>query len=371
MDRNFQDLLKRYNEGSVSPEEKKQIETWYLSLGEKPQSIDQEALSRHLAEGRNELQKIARPKRITPVWKRIAAAAAVLLIVAGIYLLRGTGDVSELQMTSIDSILPGEETAILRMTNGQDVDLKAMAVGTTFSQGGMEIVKLSTGGIQIKQFDVNPESIQPSIIRTPVGGEFEVTLPDGSLVKLNADSELKLLGGYNKEDRKIDLLGEAFFDVQKSTKPFIVNTANQKVTVLGTQFNIKAYANELNTTTRLLRGSVKVSNSTSGKEILMKPGDEVINRGHELMLSAMEKIEVDWVNREFVFNNKTAEELMNDIARWYNLEVVFEKPELKAKVFSGKVKRYAKFDKVMSILNATEAFDIEVEGRKVTIKEYN
>ncbi|MDR2285307.1 MAG: FecR domain-containing protein [Sphingobacterium sp.] len=366
MDRNFQDLLKRYNEGRVSPEEKKQVESWYLALGEKPKVINQDALLTQLEDGKQELQQLYRQNRVAPIWRRAVAVAAVLLVALGFYLTRGTDQESDLPLVSIDSIQPGEENAIFSMENGEALDLRTMVVGTKLNQGGVEIVKLATGGIQINQ--TGTATVQSSTIKTPRGGEFEVTLPDGSLVKLNADSELKLLAGYNKDNRRIDLSGEAFFDVQKSTKPFIVSTANQKVTVLGTQFNIKAYASEAETTTKLLRGSVKVSNNTSGKEVLMKPGDQVINRGDELLVSSKEKQQVDWVDKEFVFNEKTAEELMNDIARWYNLEVEFENEDLKNKRFTGSIARYSEFTKVIAVLEATEVLKFQLEGRKILVK---
>ncbi|TDQ75437.1 FecR family protein [Sphingobacterium yanglingense] len=366
MDPNLQDLLKRYNEGSASPEEKRQVEAWYLSIGEKPQLIDQEILLAHFSEGKHEIQQLYKTKRIRPVWKNIAAAAVVLVFIAGAYFMRGVDTASDSQLVAKDSIQPGEETAIFSMANGEELDLKAMVAGATLHQGGVEIVKLATGGIQINQ--TGADELQPSTIKTPKGGEFDITLPDGSLVKLNADSELKLLAGYNKADRRIDLSGEAFFDVQKSSKPFVVRTAKQKVTVLGTQFNIKAYASELETTTKLLRGSVKVSSNVSGKEVLMKPGDQIVNKNDELLLSSKEKQQIDWVDKEFVFNEKTAEELMNDIARWYNLEVEFENDELKTKRFTGRIERYSKLTKVIAVLEATEVLNFEIEGRKIIVK---
>lgn len=366
MDPNLHELLKRYNEGSASPEEKRQVEAWYLSIGQKPQSIDLGKLPLHFYEGKEEIQQLYKTKGIRPIWKNIAAAAVVLFFVAGAYLMNRSDKISNSQLVAIDSILPGEETAVFSVENGVDLDLKTMAAGTKLNQGGVEIIKLTTGGIKINQ--TGTDQVRASTIRTPRGGEFEITLPDGSFVKLNADSELKLLAGYNKDDRKIDLSGEAFFDVKKSNKPFIVSTTKQKVTVLGTQFNIKAYSSEAETITKLLRGSVKVSSSGTGKEVLMKPGDQVVNRNDELLISSKEQQQIDWVNKEFIFNEKTAEELMNDIGRWYDLEVEFENEELKEKRFTGSIPRYSKFTKVIAVLEATDAFKFEIDGRKIMIK---
>lgn len=368
MDPNFQDLLKRYNEGNVSPEEKRRVEAWYLSIGKTPTSIDADELSRYFSEGKDEIKLFYKTKRINPIWKSIAAAALVLILVAGAYFMKPSKETIDNPLVAIDSILPGEETATFRMASGQDLDLKSMVVGTKLNQGGMEIVKLATGGIQINQ--IGTDDVQSSSIKTPKGGEFTITLPDGSIVKLNANSELKFTAAYNREARKVDLTGEAFFDVQKSQKPFIVNTNDQKVTVLGTKFNIKAYPKEQETTTKLLRGSVKVNTTKSNKEILMKPGDHVVNRGDQLLLTSNDKIKVDWVDRQFVFNEKSAEELMNDIARWYNIEVEFENPELKTKSFTGSISRYSDFKKIIAVLSATEVFRFEVEGRKIIVKEY-
>lgn len=370
MDPNFQDLLKRYNEDNVSPEERKQVEIWYLSIGKKPASVDQDELSHHFIDGQAEIKQLYKRSVITPLRKMVAAAAAVLIFGAGLYFMNNLSDGPEQSLVVVDSIFPGQETAVLHTDDGNDVDLKIMKSGAKITQGNIEIEKLADGKIKINQLADATEITQANVIKTPKGGEFEVMLPDGSLVKLNAESALTFYSAYNKNDRKVDLSGEAFFDVQKSKKPFIVSTNDQRVTVLGTKFNIKAYPNELETTTKLLRGSVKVNSRNSNREVLMKPGDQVVNKGDELLLTTTEKLKVDWVDREFVFNEKPAEELMNDIARWYNVEVVFENPELKQKSFTGSISRYADFNKIIEVLSATEVFKFKVEGRKVIVKEF-
>lgn len=364
---NFQDILKKYNDGTANAEEKKRVETWYLSLGKDRQPSDHEEITANFKTGQQEIRKIYPQRFSINIWKASAAAAAVLLIL-GVYFAVSRFQLHHESLVLQDSITAGQEIALLQMDGGQEIDLKLLELDSSLMGNGIAIKKLTEGRIQISQLSDIPTKRVENIIRTPKGGEFEVLMPDSSLIKLNAASEVYFYSDYNVVDREVKLLGEAFFDIHKSSKPFVVHTTDQRVTVLGTQFNIKAYADEAETTTRLLHGSVKVNSNNSADEIVMKPGDILIHNGSVMHLTTQENPKVDWVNKEIVFNQKSAEQIMNDIARWYNVEVYFENSAIKKNTFSGTISRYTDFNKVLEVLEKTESLKFEVEGRKITVK---
>ena len=364
---NFQDMLKKYNDGTASAEERQRVEAWYLSLGKDRQPIRQEEITANFKTGQQEIRKLYPRHTRASLGKASAAAAAVLLII-GIYFGVNRFQAHQEAVALQDSITAGQEMALLQMEGGQKIDLKQLELDSSLTGNGMVIKKLTQGRIQISQFSDTPAKRTENVIRTPKGGEFEVLMPDNSLIKLNAASEVHFYSDYNIVNREVKLSGEAFFEIKKSGKPFVVHTTDQKVTVLGTQLNIKAYPDEAETTTKLLRGSVKVNSNNSAEEIVMKPGDLLLHKGSAMRLTAQENAKVDWVNKEIVFNEKSVEQIMNDIARWYNVEVYFENTALKNNTFSGTISRYTDFNKVLEVLEKTESLKFEVEGRKITIR---
>jgi len=365
MGQDLKEALRKYNNGTADEQEKKLVEQWYLSLqGDKPTA---EELDDALTQGQAGLKKLYRAKPL-PLYLKIAGIAAAIAIVFGIYRAAFHNNTSTDVLAARDSIVPGQEVALLKSDNNEEIDLRNMDLGSSFVDNGLEFKKSEEGKIKVQALPGSETKITQHLIRTPKGGEFEVELPDGSVVKLNAETELYFHSDYNSTNRQVRLSGEALFDIQKSTKPFIVSSATQKVTVLGTKFNIKAYPNEKETITKLLRGSVKVANNRSAEEVILKPGEQLINSNNKMILSTTANNKIDWDNSEFTFNTKSAEQIMNDIARWYNVEVVFENPELKNITYSGTISRYTDFNKVLEVLEKTGSLKFETEGRKITVR---
>lgn len=366
MEHNLKEALRRYNNGTANEQEKKLVEEWYLSLeGDNP---TEEEIETALIQGQAELKKLYPAKKTWPLYLKIASAAAAIALVFGIYLATIHRNAPSDTLAAQDNILPGQETALLRSGNNEEIDLRNMKPGSSFVDNGLEFQKSEEGKIKILALSAPEHNITEHLIRTPRGGEFEVELPDGSAVKLNAETELYFYSDYNNTNRQVRLSGEALFDIQKSTKPFIVSSATQNVTVLGTKFNIKAYTNEKETITKLLRGSVKVANNKTAEEIILKPGEQLVNTDNKMMLTTNANNKVDWENNEFIFTAKSAEQIMNDIARWYNVEVIFENTELKDITFTGSISRYTDFNKVLEVLQATGSLKFDIEGRKVIVR---
>lgn len=368
MKSNFQHVLKKYNDGTASDEEKAIIESWYLSLGQNSTPPNESEIESVFISGEQDIQQLYSKNNVFP-FRTLGKVAAAILILVGIYVFYDTQHTTTDEVVLLDSIVPGREVAHLQTANGEEIDLKSMHLGEEIISHGVAIMKLADGRIQISKLQTfNPEVREENIIRTPKGGEFEIALPDNSLVKLNANSELHFYSDYNDIKREVKLLGEAYFEVEKSKKPFIVTSQNQQVTVLGTKFNIKAYPFDDEITTKLVHGSVKVKDVLTNMELTMIPGDQVVNKKNELLLTSSPKQQVDWVNSEFSFTERPVKEIMKDISRWYDVDVEFDNEEVKNRTFSGTISRYSSFNKVIEVLEKTETLTFEVEGRKIIVK---
>jgi len=230
-------------------------------------------------------------------------------------------------------------------------------------------LKNKEGVLQYKD-SVNDKSVESktNTLRVPRGGEYQLVLADGTKVWLNSDSELSYPVPFVGKERKVTLMGEAYFEVAHNKDvPFIVVTGNQEVEVLGTKFNISSYENDANIITTLVEGKVKVSDSNSESERYLMPNEQsVLNRDTD----DLKKRKVDvypfiaWKDGRFVFNNVTLEQFLLKISRWYDVEVIFEDDSLKTIKFSGDLPRYSNMTGILKIIEAEMSVHIKVENNK-------
>nr|WP_249207897.1 FecR domain-containing protein [Chitinophaga hostae] len=206
-----------------------------------------------------------------------------------------------------------------------------------------------------------------NVLTTPPGGQYQLVLPDGSKVWLNAASSLRFPAGFSGRERKVELKGEAYFEVAENVKmPFVVQTGDNTVQVLGTHFNLMAYQEEPSTNVTLLEGAVRVLHKTD--TALLKPGQQAIlaaNRRIETVkLADTEKI-IAWKNGYFSLNGEGTAVVMRQLARWYNTEVEYagKVPDLK---FEGSIKRSYDLRDVLAILEES-GIHFRVEGRKIVV----
>lgn len=361
----FDKILQKYNKGIASPQEIKLIEDWYLSIDKNVELTD---IDEVFLASKKEIQQQYPSKKLFPMNKAAALiAAACVLIIAGLFLIQPNTAIPNDELATKGPILPGGDRALLTLEGGKELDLQDMVLGQSITQEGIEVSKVEEGKIVIKKLNSTEGRRAEHVIRTPKGGEFEFTLPDGTVIKLNAESEVYFYSDYNISAREVKLNGEAYFDVKKSTLPFRVNSTQQEIAVLGTKFNVKAYANEPQTTTKLISGSVLVTNKKSNDQIVMNPGDEIINTGLEMnKIGKAEK--VDWVNDEITFNQKSIGLIMNDLSRWYDVEVVFENDDLRDLTYTGTISRYTDFSNVLKVLEKTGSLKFEIKDRTITVK---
>lgn len=210
-----------------------------------------------------------------------------------------------------------------------------------------------------------------NIVETPIGGEYSVTLADGTKVWMNAASSLKYPVQFSGNERVVELTGEAYFEVAKDpAKPFRVKSSGQTIEVLGTHFNVNAYANEGVIKTTLLEGRVKVLNKT-GIQFLPPGQQSVMNFGGDGRIKVLTDTDTDevtaWKEGYFQFNQADIHNVMRQLSRWYDIKVSYS-PELTYKQFQGAIQRDLKFSQVLRILGKTK-LQFTVKGKEVMVMD--
>lgn len=396
------ELFKRYLNNVCSPQEIELLMSHFGTLNEKdlrnsisdalrngndPVSLSPD-LKQHLASlYKNIVPQLKNDERKIielPFYKRKAfiylSAACIALIVTGIAAMLHNNypnvkfkDLAA-ELVSHD-IPPGGNKAILTLADGKTITLNEAADGELVKAEGMVIRKTGHGQLvyEVVGNEAAAATDSHNTVSTPKGGTYQIILPDGTTVWLNAASTLKFPTSFvSLNERKVELNGEAYFEVTKNAKqPFKVLTAKQEVQVLGTHFNISSYADEPAVKTTLFEGSVKVKNLRGVKEgnVILKPGQQsIINEG----VIKVTKADVDevlaWKNGVFVFNDEPLESIMKKVSRWYDVEVVYEGVD-KNKLFGGSVSRFDNVSKVLRQLELTGGVHFKVEeGRIIAMK---
>jgi ferric-dicitrate binding protein FerR (iron transport regulator) len=324
------------------------------------------------------------PARIIkfPTWKKIASAAAVfILIFSGAYLLffnnMEIGIVkNETNKPLQNDIAPGGNKAVLTLTDGSVIILDDAQNGTISQQGNTKILKLDEGQLAYKVSGKSDEILY-NTISTPRGGQYQMTLSDGTKVWLNSVSSIRFPAAFVGKERKVELTGEGYFEVAKNASmPFKVDIAGKsEVEVLGTHFNINAYSDEATINTTLLEGKVKVKVSTTDSR-LPTPDSRLLSPGQQAQLTSSGQILVNkspdldevmaWKNGKFEFGEAMdINAVMRQLMRWYDMDV-----EYKGKVtghIGGSIGRDVNVSQVLKMLEMTGAVKFKIEGKKVVV----
>lgn len=300
-----------------------------------------------------------------------AAAVIFLILCAGLYYFK-SNKTEQLREQAAAAISPGGDKATLTLADGKVISLQAARNGQLAEVSGVKITKTKNGELVYSLSDAAAVgAIGENTISTPKGGQYVLILPDGTKVWLNAASALKFPTAFSgSKERKVTLSGEAYFEVAKLKNPFVVTTDKQRVQVLGTHFNINAYLDEQQTKTTLLEGSVRVSSLTTGNVVMLSPGEEARLMANRLDVQKADiERNTDWKNGIFMFKNESLEGIMRKIARWYNVEIVYEQYAPRKETFSGIVSRYDNVNKVLRRLELTGAVSFKIQGRKIMVSK--
>ena len=305
-------------------------------------------------------------------WRRmvLSSAAVILpLLVAGIWWsVREKAEVPPL--ARVDAIVPGVNTARLILADKKEILLDTMSARDLTLVSGETVRKEGTG-VVYESSQKTSEAVVYNELVVPKGGEYDIVLGDGTRVWLNADSKLKFPVSFAGKERRVYLEGEGYIDVARDTaRPFIVETREQSIRVLGTAFNVYAHEGERMTYTTLARGSVQVKDKKTGKSVALHPGEQlcldVADRGMVVREVDVRK-ECAWKDGMFVFNGQTLEQIMLKLSRWYNVTVFYQNEEAKKIVFKGNLPRYSDFQTMLSILEKSSEVKFSEKNRVITV----
>ncbi|PTT02454.1 anti-sigma factor [Pedobacter sp. HMWF019] len=407
-----EELISKYHQGTASPEERLLVEQWFLIDLEQSHILpDAEAVKKADQKISSNLQAYiqgqAADKKTYKLWKHIAAAAAVLLVVGlGVFFytsyyaprhLEGSATTRDLLANDIK---PGGNKAYLILSNGKRLSLTDAANGELAKEAGVEITKTADGQVIYSSQPLAPSGRDAvgregalNIIETPRGGQYQIRLPDGSKVWLNAASKLIYPVSFNgRGQRVVELSGEAYFEIFKNKlQPFVVKSKNQEVTVLGTHFNINSYADEPDTKTTLLEGSVSVRHlegsaatrdlsyrrdDVKGEErfggVVLKPGQQSTidrNRNFDIQVQEVQNLEaaVAWKNGTFMFTSEPIQVVMRKVARWYDVDVEY-KTTPDTRKYTGAIARTENISQILALFERMGTVKFEIVGKKIIVK---
>lgn len=374
----FFQVLERYEAGTASPEEMVFADRYLEMLNSRSPELTSLPDAERSAVGSEIYQQLLRDMKadegavtLRPVHGKrrlwVAAAAAVFLLGAG-YAIYRVWQQPTPAMAQHQDVQPGHAGAVLTLADGSQVVLDSLRNGVVANQGGAA-VNLQNGQL-IYNTNAHTKELAYNTMSTPRGRQYQLVLPDGSKVWLNAASSLTYPVAFDGAERKVKVSGEAYFEVAAQTKPFKVEVSDgMEILVLGTHFNINAYTDEASANTTLLQGSVKVV--TRGASQLLHPGEQAQVPANATYIKLEQNIDgqavIAWKDGSFAFNHADLKTVMRQLSRWYDIEVVFE-GNVPAGSYSGEIDRSLTLEQVLKGLSKTRLnYKIE-NGRKLVIQ---
>lgn len=376
------EIMARLKSGEATEAELREIDQWYEGSASEEKYADGMSNSEKLQAQAKMLQRInsriyqeAVPVRKISTHqnlKKFALAAVVLMILGGsLFFYQQNKHSKSDQQALASTIAPGGNKAILTLANGQKINLNDAVNGQLAMQSGMRVTKTANGQLvyEVSKSASSETTPQYNTIEVPVGGQWQAVLADGSHVWLNALSSITFPTTFTGKERKVEIKGEAYFEIaHNKAMPFKVSSLGQMVEVLGTHFNVMAYSDEKVIKTTLLEGSVKISDG--GRTKLLKPGEQAqVTAGNIKIVDDIDMEDVvAWKNGYFKFADNL-ESTMNKIARWYDVEVVYEGKPDNSLSFGGEVSRTRNIRDVLNIMEYTGKVHFKIEGRRILVKK--
>jgi ferric-dicitrate binding protein FerR (iron transport regulator) len=348
-----------------------------------PDSVDWEKRFEEMMESIHQIpdRRVARRSFANRNWRKIAAAVFILigcgLIWRFVHFKNNNSPLQYASQANNADIQPGSNKAVLTLANGSKIVLDNAQKGTVARQGNTQVIKINGGLIaysshQRSQITDHRSQIEYNTINTPRGGQYEVILPDGSKVWLNAASSLTFPTAFTGNERKVILSGEGYFEIKplsttsEGSMPFRVQVNKLIVNVLGTGFNVMAYQDENNITTTLINGSVKLE--FEHKQTLLKPGQQSLinNINGNMQVSVADTAAVlAWKEGFFRFDNTDLKSIMRQISRWYNVDIHYA-DDVSDRTFTGMMPRTVSLSHILEVLTLSNVH-FKVEGKMITV----
>ena len=360
-------LLKRSVLSDISEEERNLLNAWLDESSEHLELLREMAFVRMSQYEENREEIILGKRRLNRalhgtrrLWVMGSVAASILIILGGLFQIGMIG--GRLRgSTEVAAITPGSNKAQLILSDGAIVDLHAavrqlpLSVIGIIRNDSLEGLKYS-GAVGMKE--------EYNVLQTPVGGFYHLELSDGTRVWLNACSELRYPVSFVGKERRVELKGEAYFQVSRdSLRPFYVQTSRQNIRVLGTSFNVRSYsANQEYTTLE----SGRVSIHCLGQDCLLRPGEQLrLSDTSVVIVPVRSESYIGWKNQCWVYDNCVLKEVFKDLERWYNVQIELEDESIGLRHFTGNFRRYDNIDTVLEMIGLVAHVKYEVKGREI------
>ena len=385
-DENIVQLIQLYLTGDLSEEEKVKLEDWIRGDSSRKRLFDEICEERNVVRDLEVYERVNKesawekvvcrgniklqhsPRRLG--WYRWVAAVMLPVMVAAGYFIREMKRDSLQQGVEIASIEPGKSKAILRLGNNRVLEITKEREPHVDVAEGIAATNNSSGMIYPEQ--VATGKTEYNVLEIPRGGEYTVTLSDGTVVHLNSGSELRYPVAFGAERREVFLSGEGYFEVVKdSVRPFFVNADKLKIRVYGTSFNVNTYDLE-NIQTVLVEGKIGIQTMNMNTEYMVKPGQLALynqEKGTMEILNVDVQLYVAWKDHEFMFDDESLEKIMNRLSLWYDVDVFFQTASLKQLHFTGHLGRYDDISHILDAISGVTQVKFSVKGRTIIVME--
>ena len=390
-------LADRYFSNLCTEEEKRELMTWANAASESeleeilyhswsnnegelamPEAMSARILASLFSKNEDTEEELVEEESPSRFWgvRYSMVATITVLIAVGLFAwfqYRTAGTRTEKRIVQVkefekNDVLPGGDKAVLTLDDGSQVVLDNSKNGTLSEEGDTKVVKPENGQLVYEAAKVAVAKPMYNTLSTPKGGQYQLTLSDGTKVWLNAASSLRFPLVFAGNERKVEMTGEIYFEVAKNAKkPFKVVSNGQEVEVLGTHFNVMAYPNEKAIKTTLVEGSVKVSKDS--RSTILQPGQQAkvgFNNGIFRTINDVSlEEELAWKDGSFQFNNASLDVIMRQIERWYDVDIEYV-GKVPDEHFTGKLPRNTNLSNVLKILSMSE-IQFKIEGKKIII----
>lgn len=316
--------------------------------------------------GYHAFRKKRRQHKVRRIVARLSVAAGLLIALGCIWLWSERGETVEVAQTKVE---PGSCRAFLQLSNGKRIALEDSAPLDLYETDGT--IRIDSGkAVYSAPQSSSSEAEVYHILSVPRGGEYRLFLADGTIVHLNAGSELRYPVVFPAAERRVFLQGEAWFEVAKDAeRPFYVGTEEVNIRVYGTRFNVNTHPVR-STETVLVSGEIGIAKAGSAEERRMHPG-QLASYDRNSGTISLEEVDVRkyiaWKEGEFCFNDDTLEEILEELGRWYDVTIFFRSPAKKDIQFSGHLKRYEDIRKILDVMAESTGIVFEVNGRTVIV----
>ena len=385
-DENIVQLIQLYLTGDLSEEEKVKLEDWIRGDSSRKRLFDEICEERNVVRDLEVYERVNKesawekvvcrgniklqhsPRRLG--WYRWVAAVMLPVMVAAGYFIREMKRDSLQQGVEIASIEPGKSKEILRLGNNRVIEITKERETHVDVAEGIAATNNSSGMIYPEQ--VATGKTEYNVLEIPRGGEYTVTLSDGTVVHLNSGSELRYPVAFGAERREVFLSGEGYFEVVKdSVRPFFVNADKLKIRVYGTSFNVNTYDLE-NIQTVLVEGKIGIQTMNMNTEYMVKPGQLALynqEKGTMEILNVDVQLYVAWKDHEFMFDDESLEKIMNRLSLWYDVDVFFQTASLTQLHFTGHLGRYDDISHILDAISGVTQVKFSVKGRTIIVME--